>query len=189
MWLEMDFRSTEVNQYLTLIVSKVVAIDIQEDKMSEHQPCRRAFSSLYWLAFMAVFCISGSGSVSASIANNKCMQAGSGIRIDNHIKSIYKQNPIIPITHVDLVGDRLEVFLAALNRNPPRSQYKADRAVVFISPSDPRAMVVLGKSNCVINISSFPVSATLYWMRGRVVKITPNPSKNSEAPGSRRVLS
>ena len=27
MWLEMDFRSTEVNQYLPLIVSKIVAID------------------------------------------------------------------------------------------------------------------------------------------------------------------
>ena len=81
----MDFRSTEVNQYLTLIVSKIVAIDIQEDKMSEHQPCRRAFSSLYWLAFMAVFCISGSGSVSASIANNNYgkMLRECGFLLDN----------------------------------------------------------------------------------------------------------
>ena len=157
--------------------------------MSDHQPCRKIGGILWWLASMAVFCIIGSGSVAASVGTNKCMHAGSGIRIDNHIKSIYKQNPIIPITHVDLVGDRLEVFLAALNRNPPRSQYEADRAVVFISPADPRAMVVLGKSNCVIKISNFPVTATLYWMRGRVGKTTPNPSSNSEVSSPRRVPS
>ena len=99
-----------------------------------------------------------------------CLTNKSIEQIERQIEDTYERNSSIPLTHVDLQGDRLEVFMAALNRNPPQSRLVADRAIVFISPAMPDAFVILGYNSCVTTVANFPLQTTLFWMRGRVVK-------------------
>jgi len=99
-----------------------------------------------------------------------CLTNKSIEQIERQIEDTYERNSSIPLTHVDLEGDRLEVFMAALNRNPPQSRLVADRAIVFISPAMPDAFVILGYKSCVTTVANFPLQTTLFWMRGRVVK-------------------
>ena len=100
--------------------------------------------------------------------SKSCFDGSLGL-IERQIEETYQRNFSIPITHVDLVGDRLVVFMAALNRNPPRSRIVADRAVVFLSPTEPNAVVLFGQEDCVIKMASIPLLTTLFWMRGKVL--------------------
>ena len=108
------------------------------------------------------------GKAQAPSSKEQCLEGRTG-QIERLIEATYERYQGIPITHVDLVGDRLRVFMAALNRMSPNSQFIADRAIVFLSPADANAIIMFGQNNCVSKIANVPVMDTLFWMRGRVI--------------------
>ena len=130
------------------------------------------FSLVMLLSIAAILLLgvvaAGEGRAQSKPIIKNCLDGSSGL-IERKIEDTYQRNISIPITHIDLVGERLMVFMAALNRNPPRSRLVADRAVVFLSPTEPNAMVLFGQDNCVVKIASIPLLTTLFWMRGKVL--------------------
>lgn len=130
------------------------------------------------------------GHAQSPSSQEPCLEGRIG-QIERLIEATYERYQGIPITHVDLVGDRLQVFLAALNRTSPSSRFIADRAIVFLSPADANAIIMFGQNNCVSKIANVPVMDTLFWMRGRVVNTSypfrdRNPLGKQEIDGIRQ---
>ena len=120
----------------------------------------------FFLLTLPILAIEGKAQDLSS--SEDCLEGRTG-QIEKLIEATYQLYQGIPITHVDLVGDRLQVFMAALNRTSPNSRFIADRAIVFLSPADANAIIMFGQNNCVSRIANVPVMDTLFWMRGRVV--------------------
>ena len=150
------------------------------------------FGSSSFLTTVGVVCMLGittvQGNAEQAGTSLVCGGADTTSQIERQIKDTYERNKVIPITHINLVGERLEVFMAALNRNPPQSRFVADRAVIFVSPTDPHAIVILGQNDCVTRVGKFPVRRTLMWMRGGVDQATDRPLEKKKFVGRVQAL-
>ena len=87
------------------------------------------------------------------------------------IADVYARNPLIPTQHSILRGDKVTVFIAAFNATPPTSSYDPDAIVLFIAPTDPRAVVGFVKGDCMVNAYAYPLGIVSSWIKGKPVFI------------------
>ena len=99
--------------------------------------------------------------------------------MDEWITGTTERNPSITIKHLVLKGDAVMVFMAAFNATPPVSNYDPDSIVIFVAPTDPRAVVGFSKDECLISVSAYPLGAVSAWMNGKPIQLR-SQSKNSK---------
>lgn len=77
------------------------------------------------------------------------------------------RNTLLATKHTFLKGDKATVFMAAFNATPPKSNFDPDTIVIFITPTDPNAVVGFIKNDCMMSAHSYPLGVVSLWMKGQ----------------------
>ena len=96
------------------------------------------------------------------------------------VADVYERNPLIPTQHSILRGEKVTVFIAAFNATPPTSSYDPDAIVLFIAPTDPRAVVGFVKGECMVTAYAYPLGVVSSWIEGRPVLLPTQPTPSAE---------
>jgi len=108
----------------------------------------------------------------ATVSTDKCPMH---LTMDEWVSDVLDRNPLISTKHSVLKGDKVTVFMAAFNATPPESNYDPDTIVIFVAPTDPRAVVGFVKYECMISVNAYPLGVVSSWIKGKSVLIDPRP--------------
>ena len=112
----------------------------------------------------------------ATVSTDKCPMK---LTMKEWVTDVLDRNPLIPTKHSVLKGDKVTVFMAAFNATPPESNYDPDTIVIFVAPTDPRAVVGFVKDECMISAYAYPLGVVSSWVNGKPVFLQPqSPSSN-----------
>ena len=112
----------------------------------------------------------------ATVSTNKCPMH---LTMDEWVSDVLDRNPLISTKHSVLKGDKVTVFMAAFNATPPESNYDPDTIVIFVAPTDPRAVVGFVKYECMISVNAYPLGVVSSWVNGKPV-LFPGQSSNEK---------
>ena len=108
----------------------------------------------------------------ATVSTDKCPMK---LTMKEWVTDVLDRNPLIPTKHSVLKGDKVTVFMAAFNATPPESNYDPDTIVIFVAPTDPRAVVGFVKDECMVTAYAYPLGVVSSWIKGKSVLIDPRP--------------
>ena len=117
--------------------------------------------------------------VSTSIPTEKKCSVAMELTMEEWIADVEDRNPLIPVQHSILKGDKVTTFMAAFNATPPESNYAPDTIVIFVASTDPRGILGFAKDGCMLSASAYPLNAVASWVKGRPFFIQP-PKKIEE---------
>lgn len=84
------------------------------------------------------------------------------------IEFTYKNNREMDnLRHKFLLGDDLQVFLAAVNKSPPETNNSADAVIVFEADSYPGMVIGFVKDGCMVEAHEAPAFLVRMWMKGK----------------------
>tara|TARA_R100000656_G_scaffold105110_1_gene77273 strand:+ start:389 stop:817 length:429 start_codon:yes stop_codon:yes gene_type:complete len=102
------------------------------------------------------------------------------IPMDEWVLDVAARNIHLPVKHTFLMGDQVMVFMAAFNASPPESNFDPDTIVIFISPTDPSAVLGFVKEGCMMSANSYPLGVVKSWISGKPLTIeSPKKKENT----------
>ena len=113
----------------------------------------------------------------ATVSTDKCPMR---LTMDEWIADVLERNPLIPTKHSVLRCDKVKVFIAAFNATPPKSDYDPDAIVIFVAPTDPRAVVGFVKDECMVTAYAYPLGVVSSWVNGKPVLFPGQPSNEEK---------
>ena len=113
----------------------------------------------------------------ATVSTDKCPMH---LTMEEWVTDVLDRNPLIPTKHSVLKGDKVTVFMAAFNATPPESNYDPDTIVIFVAPTDPRAVVGFVKYECMISVNAYPLGVVSSWVNGKPVLFPGQPSNEEK---------
>ena len=113
----------------------------------------------------------------ATVSTDKCPMR---LTMEEWVADVLSRNPLIPTKHSVLRGDKVKVFIAAFNATPPKSDYDPDAIVIFVAPTDPRAVVGFVKDECMVTAYAYPLGVVSSWVNGKPVLFRPTPSNGEK---------
>ena len=113
----------------------------------------------------------------ATVSTDKCPMR---LTMEEWIADVLERNPLIPTKHSVLRGDKVKVFIAAFNTTPPKSDYDPDAIVIFVAPTDPRAVVGFVKDECMVTAYAYPLGVVSSWVNGKPVLFPGQPSNEEK---------
>lgn len=113
----------------------------------------------------------------ATVSTDKCPMR---LTMEEWIADVLERNPLIPTKHSVLRGDKVKVFIAAFNATPPKSDYDPDAIVIFVAPTDPRAVVGFVIDDCMVTANAYPLDVVSSWVNGKPVLLRPIPSNGEK---------
>ena len=113
----------------------------------------------------------------ATVSTDKCPLH---LTMEAWVTDVLERNPLIPTKHSGLKGDKVTVFMAALNATPPESDYDPDTIIIFVAPTDPRAVVGFVKDTCMVTAYAYPLAVVSSWINGKPVMLNTLPKNTKE---------
>ena len=113
----------------------------------------------------------------ATVSTDKCPMH---LTMEEWVTDVLDRNPLIPTKHSVLKGDKVTVFMAAFNATPPESNYDPDTIVIFVAPTDPRAVVGFVKDECMVTAYAYPLGVVSSWVNGKPVLFPGQPSNEEK---------
>ena len=93
------------------------------------------------------------------------------IPMDEWVLDVASRNNHLPVKHTFLMEDQVMVFMAAFNASPPESNFDPDTIVIFISPTDPNAVLGFSRDGCMMAANSYPLGVVKSWINGEPLTI------------------
>ena len=113
----------------------------------------------------------------ATVSTDKCPMR---LTMEEWIADVLERNPLIPTKHSVLRGDKVKVFIAAFNTTPPKSDYDPDAIVIFVAPTDPRAVIGFVIDDCMVTANAYPLDVVSSWVNGKPVLFPGQPSNEEK---------
>ena len=113
----------------------------------------------------------------ATVSTDKCPMH---LTMEEWVTDVLDRNPLIPTKHSVLKGDKVTVFMAAFNATPPESNYDPDTIVIFVAPTDPRAVIGFVIDDCMVTANAYPLDVVSSWVNGKPVLFPGQPSNEEK---------
>ena len=107
-------------------------------------------------------------------------KCSTGLSMKEGVADSTERNPLISTKHSLLTGDKVMIFMAAFNSTPPKSSYDPDTIVIFVAPTDPRAVLGFVKDDCIMSAHAYPLAVVAAWMEGKPVFFPGQPSNEEK---------
>ena len=107
-------------------------------------------------------------------------KCSTGLSMKEWVADTSERNPLLAVKHSLLKGDKVMTFMAAFNTTPPESSYDPDTIVIFVAPTDPRAVLGFVKDGCMMSAHAYPLAVVSAWMKGKPVFFPGQPSNEEK---------